>query len=151
MLGDTPEFQPLQRNIPISRLRTHSISTTLHTFPHTVRGHLQAPTSQTEYVRLTTPDKLCLADTPYIPPHHRRPHLSPLIASPFWPPLTNWAQPRTSTRRYTPRYSTSINILLFVSFVWLPLYCIHPLFHFLLLLFVYNLQLILAEGLILLF
>ena len=34
-----------------------------------VRGHLRAPTSLTEYVRLTTPDKLCLADTPYIPPH----------------------------------------------------------------------------------
>ena len=116
-----------------------------------VRGHLQAPMSQTEYVRLTTPDKLRLADTPYIPPHCRRPHLSPLIASPFWPPLTNWAQPQTSTWRYTPRYSASIDILLFVSFVWLPLYCIHPLFHFLLLLFVYNLQLILAEGLILLF
>ena len=54
-----------------------------------VRGHLRAPTSQTEYVHLTTPDKLRLADTPYIPPHHRRPHLSPLIASLFRPPLTN--------------------------------------------------------------
>ena len=48
-----------------------------------VRGHLRAPTSQMEYVRLTTPDKLHLADTPYIPPHRQRPHLSPLIASPF--------------------------------------------------------------------
>ena len=34
-----------------------------------VRGHLRAPTSLTEYVHPTTPDKLCLADTPYIPPH----------------------------------------------------------------------------------
>ena len=36
-----------------------------------VRGHLQAPTSPMEYVCLTTPDKLRLADTPYIPPHRR--------------------------------------------------------------------------------
>ena len=36
-----------------------------------VRGHLQVPMSLTEYVRLTTPDKLRLADTPYIPPHHQ--------------------------------------------------------------------------------
>ena len=36
-----------------------------------VRGHLRAPTSPTEYACLTTPDKLCLADTPYIPPHCR--------------------------------------------------------------------------------
>ena len=35
LLGDTPEFQPLRQNIPVSRLRTYSISTTLHTFPHT--------------------------------------------------------------------------------------------------------------------
>ena len=54
-----------------------------------VRGHLRAPTSQTEYVCLTSPDKLRLADTPYIPPHRRRPHLSSLITSPFQPPLTN--------------------------------------------------------------
>ena len=36
-----------------------------------VRGHLRAPTSLTEYVCLTTPDKLHLADTLYIPPHRR--------------------------------------------------------------------------------
>ena len=35
VLGDIPEFQPLRRNIPVSRLQTYSISTTLHTFPHT--------------------------------------------------------------------------------------------------------------------
>ena len=60
-----------------------------------VRGHLRAPTSPTEYVHLTTPDKLHLADTPYIPPHRRRPHHSSLIISLSQPPLTNQAQPRT--------------------------------------------------------
>ena len=34
-----------------------------------VTGHLQAPISPMEFVRLTTPDKLHLADTLYIPPH----------------------------------------------------------------------------------
>ena len=38
--------------------------------PGAVRGHLQAPMSLMEYAHLTTPDKLHLADTPYIPPHH---------------------------------------------------------------------------------
>ena len=60
-----------------------------------VRGHLRAPTSLTEYVRLTTPDKLRLADTPYIPPHHRQPHHSSLTISPSQPLLTNQAQSRT--------------------------------------------------------
>ena len=58
----------------------------------TVRGHLRAPTSLTEYVHLTTLDKLRLADTLYIPPHHRRPHHSSPTVSPSQPPLTNQAQ-----------------------------------------------------------
>ena len=60
-----------------------------------VRGHLRVPTSPMEYVRLTTLDKLCLADTLYIPPHCWRPHHSSLIVSPSRPPLTNQTQPRT--------------------------------------------------------
>ena len=59
---------------------------------HIVRGHLWAPMSLTEYVHLTTLDKLRLADTPYIPPHCQRPHHSSLIVSPSQPPLTNQAQ-----------------------------------------------------------
>ena len=47
--------------------RTHSIEYNIGLEP--VRGHLRAPTSLTEYVHLTTLDKLHLADTPYIPPH----------------------------------------------------------------------------------
>ena len=35
VLGDTSKFQPLRQNISASRLRTHSISMTLCTFPHT--------------------------------------------------------------------------------------------------------------------
>ena len=55
-------------------IQSHSIQTVLpshsHVTPHKallvpVRGHLRAPTSPTEFVRLTTPDKLHLADTPY--------------------------------------------------------------------------------------
>ena len=57
-----------------------------------VRGHLQAPMSLTEYVCLTTPDKLHLADTPYILPHRQWPHHSSPIVSLSQPPLTNQAQ-----------------------------------------------------------
>ena len=57
-----------------------------------VRGHLRAPTSLMEYVCLTTPDKLHLADTLYIPPHCRWPHHSSPTISPSQPPLTNQAQ-----------------------------------------------------------
>ena len=61
-------------------------------FDAVVRGHLRAPMSLMEYVRLTTPDTLHLADTPYIPPHHRRPHHSSPTISLSQPPLTNQAQ-----------------------------------------------------------
>ena len=70
----------------------HQVSRAWRAQALTVRGHLQAPTSLTEYVRLTTLDKLCLADTPYIPPHRRRPHHSSPIVSLSQPPLTNQAQ-----------------------------------------------------------
>ena len=60
-----------------------------------VRGHRRAPTSPTEYVCLTTPEKLCLADTPYIPPHRWWPHHSSPIVSLSRPLLTNQAQPWT--------------------------------------------------------
>ena len=54
-----------------------------------VRGHLRASASPTEYVHPTALDKLRLPSS---------------IASQFRTPLTDWAQHRTSSRRYTPRY-----------------------------------------------
>ena len=62
-------LSPVERNYEIHDKEMLAIVRALEEW--SVRGHLRAPTSPTEFVHLTTPDKLHLGDTLYIPPHRQ--------------------------------------------------------------------------------
>ena len=63
--------------IEFNAITFHSIASSVVPGHHSleggmdVRGHPHRPTPLMEYVHPNTPDQLHLANTPYVPPHHR--------------------------------------------------------------------------------